>query len=209
MRQLEVRLKPWESRRLRRLRDHAASARMLKRAVCLLMSAAGEPAVGIAGVTGLSLDAITDIRRRWRARRLRSLTDQPRPGRPTAITTEYRRELRRALRKGPLSCGFVFTVWSIARLGAYLRRRTGITLGKSRLRRLVHQQGFVIGRPKHTLANKRDQREYRRTRHRLEQLKKGRFKPPRPLNFGTPTPPSSICCPTWCAVGCPGGDNWR
>ena len=29
MRQLEVRLKPWESRQLRRLRDHATSARVV------------------------------------------------------------------------------------------------------------------------------------------------------------------------------------
>src|SRR5215203_2309755 len=64
MRQLEVRLKPWESRRLRQLRDHATSARLLKRAMCLLLSAAGERAVDVARVTGLSLDAISDIRRK-------------------------------------------------------------------------------------------------------------------------------------------------
>jgi len=48
MRQLEVRLKPWEARRLRQLRDHAKSARVLKRVVCLLLSAAGERATAIA-----------------------------------------------------------------------------------------------------------------------------------------------------------------
>jgi transposase len=209
MRQLEVRLKPWEARQLRQLRDQVASARTLKRVECLLMSAAGEQAIGIAGVTGLSLDAITDIRRRWRKRRLRSLADRARPGRPSLITSEYRRELRRALRKGPMACGFVFTVWSIARLGTYLRQRTGIALAISRLRWLVHQEGFVIGRPKHTLANKRDEREYRRTRGRLEQLKKGRFKRTGPWNSGTPTPPNSTCCRTWRVAGCPGDGNWR
>src|SRR5215212_9498959 len=98
MRQLEVRLKPWESRRLRQLRDRAPSARVVKRAMCLLLSAHGDRAIDIARVTGLSLDAIGDIRRRWRRRRLRSLTDRPRPGRPPRVTAEYRRELRRALR---------------------------------------------------------------------------------------------------------------
>jgi transposase len=209
MRQLEVRLKPWEARQLRQLRDHAASARTLKRAVCLLMSAAGEQATGIAAVTGLSLDAITDIRRRWRERRLRSLSDRSRPGRPSLITSVYRRELHRALRKGPMPCGFIFTVWSIARLGAYLHRRTGIALAIARLRWLVHQEGFVVGRPKHTLANKRDEREYRRTRHRLEQLKKGRFKRTHPSNSGTPTPPPLTCCRTWRAAGCAGDGNWQ
>jgi transposase len=160
------------------------------------MSAAGQPAVGIAAVTGLSLDAVTDIRRRWRERRLRSLADRPRCGRPSRVTAAYRRELRRALRKTPRSLGFVFTVWSVTRLGAYLRRRTGVTLGVGRLRRLAHEEGFVVGRPKHTLANKRDERAYRRTRRRLERLKRGPRERTRPPSCGTPTPPSSTCCPT-------------
>jgi transposase len=182
---------------------------VLKRAVCLLMSAAGGRAGQIGRATGLSLDGISDIRRRWRQRRLKSLMDRPRTGRPSQVTPAYRRELRRALRKGPLACGFVFTVWSIARLSTYLRQRTGVALGVGRLRRLVHDQGFVIGRPKHTLANRRDQQEYRRTRHRLEQLKKGRRKRTHPLSSGTPTPRRSTCCRTSCAAGCPRDDNLR
>ena len=126
VRQLEVRLRPWERRRLTQLRDHAASARLVKRAMCLLLSGAGQRATAIARVTGLSLDAVTDVRRRWRERRLRSLADRTRSGRPPLVTTEYRRQLRRALRMGPLACGYVFTVWSIARLGTHLLQRTGV-----------------------------------------------------------------------------------
>src|SRR3982751_3642288 len=107
MRQLEVRLKPWEARRLRQVRDDASSARVFKRAVCLLLSAAGQRAADIARVTGLSLDAITDIRRRWRRHGTQSLTDRARPGRPTRVTAAYRRHLRRALPKGLLACGYV------------------------------------------------------------------------------------------------------
>src|SRR3954471_14587805 len=160
MRQLTVRLKPWESRKLRQLRDHAPSARVVKRAVCLLRSAAGERATDIARVLGLSVDAVTDIRRRWRRRRLRSVHDRPRSGRPPRATAGYRRELRRAMRAGPLRCGYVFTVWSVARLAAYLRRRTGIRLGATRLRQLVRREGFVVGRPAHTLRGKRDEAEH-------------------------------------------------
>jgi transposase len=78
------------------------------------------------------------------------------------------------MRAGPLSCGYVFTVWSVARLGAYLRRRTGIRVGATRLRRLLDGEGFVLGRPAHTLRNKRDEAEYDRARRRLERLKRGR-----------------------------------
>jgi transposase len=132
MRPVQVRLNPWESRRLRQIRDHAASARQLKRAMCLLLSAAGQQATTIAGTIGLSLDAITDIRRRWRERGLRSLDDRPRSGRPPRVTAAYRRELRRALRRGPLACGYIFTVWSIARGWRSSFRRfseAGISLG--------------------------------------------------------------------------------
>jgi len=209
MRPLTVRLKPWETRRLRQLRDHAASARVVKRAMCLLLSAAGEPATDIARVVGLSPNAVTDIRRRWRRRRSRSVADRPRPGRPPRATAAYRRELRRALRKGPRACGFAFTVWSVARLGAYLRRRTSIAIGRGRLRRLIHDEGFVVARPKHTLANKRDDREYRRARGRLARLKKGRPKRARPSSSGTPTRPSSTCCPTSSATGCRAGGSGR
>ena len=116
MRQLEVRLKPWERRMLISLRDRPPSPRVGRRATCLLLSAAGEPARQIARVTGMSLDAITDIRRRWRkarGSRLRSVLDRPRSGRPPKVTAAYRRELRHALDKGPLSFGYLLTVWSI------------------------------------------------------------------------------------------------
>lgn len=196
MRQLEVRLSSWERRRLRQLRDHAASPRVAKRAMCVLRSAAGERAATIARVTGLSRDTITDIRRRWRKRRLRSLGDRPRSGRPARATGRFRRELREALRKGPRSFGYVFTVWSIARLASHLRRRTGIRLSVDWLRRLTRAEGFVIARPRHTLKNKRKRREYRKARQRLEKLKKGRFKRTRLTNCGTPTPPPSSCCRT-------------
>src|SRR3954452_10868489 len=173
MRQLAVRLKPWESRELRQLRDRATSAPVVKRAMCLLGSAAGERATDIARVTGLSADAVTDIRRRWRRRRLGSVRDRPRGGRPPRATAGYRRELRRAMRRGPSACGYVFTVWSVARLAVYLRRRTGIRLGATRLRQLVRRGGVGGGRPAHTLRGKRDEAEHERARRRLGRLKRG------------------------------------
>jgi transposase len=209
MRQLKVRLKPWEWRQLRQLRDHAPSPRVAKRAVSVLLSAAGDSARDIARVTGLSLDAITDIRRRWPGRRLRSLLDKPRSGRPPRVTPEYRRELRRALRRGPSGFGYVVTVWSIARLGTHLRRRTGIAVSGDWLRRLVHEEGFVVGRPKHTLKGKRDPKEYERAGRRLQRLKKGPCKRTVLTNCGTPTPPASSGSRTWRGAGCPRGASAR
>lgn len=202
MRQQDVRLTSWQRQRLIRLRDHGPSARVSKRAICLLRSDAGERATTIARVTGLSLNSVANIRRRWRQRGMRSLTDRPRAGRPPVVTEAYLRQLCRALRRGPRAFGYVFTVWSIARLRTHLHRLTGITVCVDWLRRLVHAQGWRIGRPKHTLANKRDPHEYEKARTRLETLKKGPRKRTRLTNCGTPMPPSSSSCRIWSAPGC-------
>lgn len=211
MRQLEVRLKPWERRMLLSLRNQPPSPRVGRRATCLLLSAAGEPATRIARVTGMSLDAVTDVRRRWRnaaSSRLRSLMDRPRTGRPAKVTAAYRRELRRALDKGPLPFGYLFTVWSIARLRTHLSKITGITVSRDWLRRLAHREGFVVARPRHTLRGKRNEAQYRRARSRLNRLKKGLRSRMLPSNCGMPTPASSSCCPTSCGAGC-AKDNRR
>jgi transposase len=214
MRQLEVRLRPWERRMLLSLRDKPPSPRAGRRAACLLLSAAGEPAGRIARVTGMSPDAVTDIRRRWcgarsSGRRLRSVLDRPRAGRPAKVTAAYRRELRRALGGGPVAFGYLFTVWSIGRLRTHLAKETGIAVSRDWLRRLAHREGFVVGRPKHTLRGKRNEAEYRRAKRRLGRLKKGLRNPTPFSNCGTPTPASSNCCPTSPGAGCARGSRSR
>lgn len=182
---LEVKLTTWQRRRLQQIRDHPPSARIGKRAVSLLLSADGTCSKLISQVTGLSKDAVTDIRRRWRQRGMVSLRELPRPGRPPKVTCEYRKRLREALRKGPLFYGYVFTTWSITRLNAHLRAVTGIKICNDWLRRLVHAEGFVYRRPKHTLKGKRDEKAFRRAQKALKRLKKGHQPKKLIMNYGT------------------------
>lgn len=174
MRRLAVSLTSWQRERLRQLRDRPPAPRVGRRAACLLLSAAGESAATIARATGLSADAVTDVRRRWREAGMRSLADRPHTGRPPRVDAAYRRELRRAIRRGPAAFGYAFTVWSVARLAAHLARRTGVAVGPDWLRRVLHGQGFAYGRPKHTLKGRRDERAYRRAERALAALKRGR-----------------------------------
>jgi len=170
---IEVELTSWQRQRLRQIRDKPPNPRMGKRAVCLVLSAEAVPSKLIAKLTGLSRDAITDIRRRWQNYGLASLKDRPRPGRRPKVTKPYCRELRTALSKGPLAYGYVFTTWSIARLNTHLRAVTGIKICNDWLRQRVHAEGFVYRRPKHTLKGKRNERAFRKAQKALQRLKKG------------------------------------
>jgi transposase len=199
MKALRIEVSGWQRKQLRRLQVRPPSPRVGRRATCLLLSAAGASSVEIRRATGFSIDAITDIRRRFNARGMRSLKDGQHPGRPPRITAGYCRELRRALRRPPLVLGYVFTTWSIARLGTHLAKRTGIGISRDWLRRLVHQHGYRCGRPKHTLRRKRALRgsriEYRRAQKRLESLKKGHSCLKPTTSCGISMKASSTCTP--------------
>jgi transposase len=172
-RRLEVVLTSWQRQRLEAIRGHPPSPRIGRRAVCLLMSSAGASGRAICQATGLSVDAVADIRRRWQQRGMASLRDKPGSGRKPKASPGYRQELRLALRKGPLAFGYAFSVWNIARLNVHLQKKTGITFSDEWLRTLVKAEGFVYRRPKHTLKGKRNERAFRKARQALDRLKKG------------------------------------
>jgi transposase len=201
MKALVVRLTAKQCRQLERVRESSVSMRTGRRAMCLLLSAQGEPTGEIARLTGLSRKAVANIKNRWNSRGMRSLEDARRSGRPPRINAEYRRELKRALTRGPLSYGYVQTVWSIARLRAHLEKTTGVRFSSDWLRRLVHQAGYSCGRPAHTLSGKRCRRDYQKAKKRLGRLKKGLFYLKRTTNCGSRMKASSICIPTWPAAG--------
>jgi transposase len=170
---IEVRLTSWQRQRLQQIRDQPPTPRMGKRAVCLLLSADGASNQLIAQATGLAPDTLARVRRRWNQQGMASVKDAPRPGRPPKVGPAYRRELREALRRGPLAYGYAFTTWSIARLNAHLYRVTGLAICNDWLRQLVHAGGFVYRRPKHTLKGKRNEQADRRAQKKLQRLKKG------------------------------------
>jgi transposase len=72
----------------------------------------------------------------------------------------------------PQQLGDGFSTWSVARLGHHLKRQTGITFSDDQLERLLHQEGFSVQRPQHTLRGKRDEAAYAQARQELQDMKK-------------------------------------
>ena len=80
--------------------------------------------------------------------------------------------VREAVTTPPPSLGYGFSVWSVARLNEYLKKRTGISFSEDQLRRILHQEGFSFQRPKHTMRGKRDEAAFTRAQKELQTLKK-------------------------------------
>ena len=164
----------WDA--LDHLRFGTADAEVFRNATMILMTAVGRSKTSIAQDLGCSPGTVDNVRKRYRVRGLEGLKRRKPPGAKPRATAAYRAALRLAAQTPPQTLGFGFSVWSAARLGAYLARQTGIALTADRVRGILHEEGFSFQRPKHTMKGKRDEVAYEKSRRQLKRMKKGRLR---------------------------------
>jgi transposase len=159
---------------LDRVRFTAKSADIFRNCLIILKSDSRDTIASIAEDLGCSTDTVTRVRRSYRKGGVDALRPVKPPGRPGKATPEFIAQMRRAVLANPLTLGYGFSTWSVARLAAHLAKVTGIRFSGDRLRRLLRRHGFSVQRPKHTMKGKRDEAAYERSKAELVILKKKR-----------------------------------
>ena len=167
-----IRLTDAQFDELDNLRSGTRSADVFRNCTIILLSAGGHPVAGIADLLGCSPETVKRVRRQYRAGGVAALHPEPPPGRPSAATPDFRATLAQVVATDPRQFGYGFTTWSSARLAAHLGKVTGTAFSPDQVRRLLHQEGFSVHRPKHTLKGKRDEAAYQKAKARLRRLKK-------------------------------------
>lgn len=187
VRPVRLHVTPSQRRRLNALVDAGGTPPTVRRrALIVLLSAAGESGATISTALGVTRRTISNTRVRWRRGALESLLDAPRAGRPPRAGPEYVARLLVAVVSDPRSFGYAFTRWTAPRLAAYLEATTGTRLSAAAIAALLRRHGFVWRRTKRTIRNLRDEGAVKRARRALQRLKK---KPRRTIhrsNSGTP-----------------------
>lgn len=166
-----------ERRTLERLRRDDNRAAVFRDTTIVLQSAEGRSKAALSQALGCSISTIDRVRRAYLREGVAGLLPVKPPGRPSRATPEFRATLAEAVRTPPPELGYGFTTWSVARLAAPLKKVTKVAFSTDQLRRLLHQEGFSVQRPKHTMKGKRDEAEFERARGELEALKKGLSSP--------------------------------
>jgi transposase len=137
----------------RRLRWRDLTPRERERLEMVKAAALGQDLGAIGAWTGRSERTV----RRWLGQSVRqgldALADAPRSGRPARATPAALQALETAVETPPATLGMAFDVWTSARLAAYLEQQTGVRLSAAWVRAVLHQRGWVCGRPKHTLTH--------------------------------------------------------
>jgi len=157
---------------LDRHRMRATSADVYRNCLIILLSDSRDTIASIAKRLGCGTDTVNRVRRLYRQGGVQALYPIKPPGRPPRATPAFLREMKRAVQTNPLTLGYGFSNWSVVRLAEHLVKITGIRFSDDQLRRLLHQEGFSVHRPKHTMKGKRDETAYEKAKKKLARQKK-------------------------------------
>lgn len=157
---------------LDRHRLRAASADVFRNCLIILLSDSRDTIASIAKRLRCGVDTVNRVRRLYRQGGVQALYPIKPPGRPPRATPAFLREMKQAVQTNPLALGYGFSNWSVVRLAEHLAKVTGIRFSDDQLRRLLHQAGFSVHRPKHTMKGKRDEAAYEKAKKKLARLKK-------------------------------------
>lgn len=117
----------------------------LKIAVLVLLLDGYRPTF-LAQLFGISRMSLTRWVHRLNREGLAGLRDQPRPGRPTQLTTRVRQQLQRDLESPPERFGLPRVVWDGPTLAAHLRRRFGVHVQVRQAQNWLHRLGYRLTR---------------------------------------------------------------
>ena len=159
---------------LDRVRFTARSADVFRNCLIILKSDSSETIASIAEDVGCSIDTVRRVRRLYRGGGVQALVPIKPPGRPGRATPQFIEQMRQAVLANPLTLGYGFSTWSVARLAAHLAKTTGLKFSKDQLRRLLRRHRFSVQRPKHTMKGKRNEAAYEKSKAELIVSKKKR-----------------------------------
>ena len=154
------------------LRFTTSSADVFRNCLIILKSDSAETIPSIAAQLGCAPETVKRVRRLYRQGGIDALRPIKPTGRPSKATPEFLQAMKQAVQTSPMALGYGFSTWSAARLAEHLAKVTRIRFSPDQLRRLLHQEGFSVHRPKHTMKGKRDEVAYVKAKKQLKRLKK-------------------------------------
>src|ERR1019366_4223264 len=116
-----------------------------------------------------------------------------RSGRPSSLTAEQRAQLGDILESGPVAYGLDTGIWTSPMLAWVIAEEFGVTYHPGHVRKLLHQMGFSVQRPRRVLAradaaapDRRHRRTYPHLKKKIETKTRRRYSPMKPVFDRTP-----------------------
>lgn len=132
------------------------------------------PHAEVADRCGVAVRTVEDWVKRYRKEGVGGLITKPIPGKPPRLSDEQKGKLREAVLKGPEACGFDTGVWTSPMLAGWIKKKFGVTLSASQVRRILHALGFSVQYPRQVLSKADREAQARWIRVEWPRIKKKR-----------------------------------
>ena len=109
--------------------------------------ARGESQAAVARQLGVTTAAANHWYQTWRAEGRKGLKAAGRAGRKPRLGPRELRGIERALRAGPEAHGFTTALWTLPRVAALIKRRTGVAHHPGHVWRVLRALGWSLQRP--------------------------------------------------------------
>ena len=123
-------------------RSRTESARLVERAKMVWLARQGLRVPAIARQLNVHETTVRDWLKRFNAKGLDGLQDEPRSGRPATYTPEQIGEIITAALSDPKSLDLAFGSWTLDRLAVYLNEQKGIPIKRSRIDEILIAEGL-------------------------------------------------------------------
>lgn len=148
-------LHPATRRRLVRLSKEAArdgAYRVAKRLQAVVLNSEGRSSGAIAGILKAPRSKVSEWLARYQQYGEEGLLEGARSGRPAALSRQQRSHLSDLLDSGPVACGLDSGIWTSPMIAWLIEEEFGIHYHPGHVRKLLHDLGFSVQRPRRVLA---------------------------------------------------------
>jgi len=138
--------------RLSKEAERDGAYRVAKRLQAVVLNAEGLTSGEVAGILKAPRSKVSEWLALYQRHGVDGLLEGYRSGRPSSLTSEQRVQLEDILGSGPVAYGLDTGIWTSPMLAWVIEEEFGIAYHPGHVRKLLHQLGFSVQRPRRVLA---------------------------------------------------------
>ncbi|MBA4380851.1 MAG: hypothetical protein C0393_09315 [Anaerolinea sp.] len=158
--------------RLRKEAEQDGAYRVARRLHAVALNADGQTSGEVARLLASPRSKVSEWLANYQRHGVAGLLEGHRSGRPAGLTAGQRQDLADIVESGPVAYGFDCGVWTSPRIARVVQEEWGIEYHPGHIRRLLHQMGFSVQRPRRILVRADPARQDRWQRYDYPRLKK-------------------------------------
>ena len=159
-------------RRLKKEAEQDGAYRVATRIHAVLLNNDGRTSGEIAGILDSPLSRVSQWLHDYEEHGYEGILEGYRSGRNPKLTEEQRITLGDILDSGPVAYGFLSGVWTSPMITRVIEEEFDITYHPGHVRKLLHQLGFSVQRPKRLLIKANKEKQDRWHRYTYPAIKK-------------------------------------